>query len=387
MRSFSILYKVPLWVFLIVTLAVSSAGAIEFKGIGGRPANPDQNNERTSSIFIYNEEPGSVVEDGIRVINNTEETKTLTVYGADSTHSSGGAFACEQLSETKNEVGAWINLEEQEVELEPYENKVIPFTLNIPHGLGAGEYDGCIAIQDKQVEDEENTGLNLSTRTALRVAVTIPGELVREIQVTDFHVAEKEGGFLFGAVIENLGNVSIDADVRMVTKGLFGFEVESHGGSYPILRGETSELNFDLKSPFWGGWFESSLIVHYDAGEGAKLGISSGEPLTKLEAGPIKFFSPPTKLGFLIELSILLFVLLAGAMGVLRVVRRNWIRRSWVYYQPHIGEDIRKVAKKFDVNWKLLAKVNKMKPPYAFKAGQKIKVPKPKDNKVRRVVT
>lgn len=38
------------------------------------------------------------------------------------------------------------------------------------------------------------------------------------------------------------------------------------------------------------------------------------------------------------------------------------------------GEDINSLAKRFDVYWKLLAKVNKLEQPYELKSKDKIKV-------------
>ena len=67
---------------LILPVAVSA------NGIGGRPANPDPNNPRTSSIFIYNLSGGASKSDQLYVQNGSDKEETIEVlfgrwYGYD----------------------------------------------------------------------------------------------------------------------------------------------------------------------------------------------------------------------------------------------------------------------------------------------------------------
>jgi len=54
-------------------------------GIGGRPANPDPNNPRTSSIFIYNLPGGASKSDQLYVQNGSDKEETIEVYSVDGT--------------------------------------------------------------------------------------------------------------------------------------------------------------------------------------------------------------------------------------------------------------------------------------------------------------
>src|SRR5688572_30836407 len=85
--------------------------AIEYGGVGGKPAYPREENPRTQSIFIFDLKPGEKQSDGVLVVNNTQETKTLVVYATDSQKSTDGSFACEQFEDVKDNVGSWIILE------------------------------------------------------------------------------------------------------------------------------------------------------------------------------------------------------------------------------------------------------------------------------------
>lgn len=126
--------------------------AIEYGGFGGRPAFPRADNPRTESIFVHTLEPGAVQKEGVTVINNSTETKTVFVYAADSTPSTGGAFACKQFAEEQTDVGSWIKLEKNEIKLAAGSTQMIPFTITIPNNASVGEHNGCILIQEKKIK-------------------------------------------------------------------------------------------------------------------------------------------------------------------------------------------------------------------------------------------
>lgn len=373
--------SVRVWVLIFVVLAgiaifTNNALAIEYGGMGGRPAYPRPDNPRTESIFIHTLEPGAVQEEGVLLLNNTDEQKTFLVYAVDSMVSSGGAFACRQMAEPKKEVGSWITLAKSEVTLDSGASEIVPFTITVPQNAGVGEHNGCIVIEEKKEKIEGQTGMTLTFRTGLRVAITIPGEITRKLEIVDFKIEpQKDGGYLLRAFAKNLGNVSIDADVQVVTRYFFGLTLAQHGGQYPILRGETSEWNFELKKPFWGGWYRSSFVVEYDENPEATVGVKSGKALTRLEGPSHWFWSSPTPAALAIEIAVLLLIAFGGFLFWLSQKRKRWIKENWIEYEVKDGEDINTLAKRFDVSWKLLAKVNKLKPPYALKSGEKIKVP------------
>jgi hypothetical protein len=361
---------------LILLGSPSLASAIEYGGFGGRPAYPREDNARTESIFIHTLEPGITQKEGVKVVNNTQEKKTFIIYGSDSTPSTDGAFACKQFVEEKNDVGAWIELNKTEVTMDPGTNQIIPFTITVPKNASVGEHNGCILIQEKkEAPKEDQAGMSLSVRTGIRVAITIPGDLERKLEIAGFTLDRTETGFTLHPQVKNTGNVSIDADARVTTRYFFGPTLIKHGGQYPILRGDTSDWSFELKHPFWGGLYRSQFTVEYDDSKGASVGVQTDKKLTMLKSSNLWFWSMPTWAGLAIEIIILLCIAAVIYLVRLSQKRKQWINLHWVTHTLTTQTDIVSLASDYDVSWKLLSQVNQLKPPYTLKVGDVLRVP------------
>lgn len=419
---------------LNLLLAPSPSSAIVYSGFGGRPAFPRSDNPRTNDIFIHTLEPGAVQPEGVSVINNGDTSKTLMVYAADSTPSTDGGFACKQLSEQRQGVGAWIvfgylgwnpdatsdlvpkkdddgdgltnaeettrgtNPEEQDtdgdgisdndeitagtdplspvvVTVEPEKSVLVPFTITVPTTAGVGEHNGCILIQEKKDGAGTAEGIAISTRTGIRVALTVPGEIQRRLSIVRLDVLPRVlGGKTLHPVVRNDGNVSIDADIRLTTANLFGKVTATHGGQYAILRETTSEWNFELAPTFWGGWYRTNLKVSYDANSGKELGTTNTPTVTL--AGPtVAFFLMPSALAWGIYGGA--FVLLAAAvlLIILARKRRRLIAATWKQYTVQKHDTLKSLGQQYDVSWKILARANKLRPPYELEPGTSLLVP------------
>ncbi len=365
-------------IFLVFFSKISYPFALEYGGIGGRPANPQADNPRTESIFIYSLSPSEGINDGVQIINNTESEKTLLVYAVDSLVSSDGAFGCKQFREEKTGVGNWIVLSKSQVTLASKTHEVVPFILSLPENVSVGEHNGCIVIQElKALDETEKSGVSLSFRAAIRVAVTVPGDIVKKVKITDFSVTKKEdGSILLRPEVENEGNVSVDANVNVYTKYLFGLAYSKLGGRYPLLRGEKASWNFELNKPFWGGWYRSYVVMEYDASTLRELGKDSLEEISTLEFPPIFFFSSPKPTAIVIELFLLLGMVVISYQIYRKYKQRKWIANTWIEYRCETGDDINMLAQKYGVSWKLLTKVNKLYAPFSLSEGMLLRVPK-----------
>lgn len=363
--------------FGLSLLAVApSALAVEYGGYGLRPAFPRADNPRTESIFVHTLSPGQVQNESVQVINNTESEMNLVVYAADSTPSSGGGFACKQLSEEKSMVGNWISLEQSELVVPAHQKIDVPFTITVPNNAPVGEHNGCVLVQKRQDDANGQSGVSLSVRNGLRVAITVPGEIVRKLDILGFkHIWRENGNLLFTPSVVNSGNVSIDTNVKVSIKNIFGKHVIDLGGQYPVLRGDTAEWNFEHKPSMWGGWFKAQLFVEYDNSKHAELGIKSGEAPMVLTGPMVWFFVWPYGWALIIEIAVLILIFACGLLIARSVIRRRHIARTWETYVVVDKDDVHSVSTRYGISWRQLVKANKLKAPYTLKSGETIIVP------------
>lgn len=501
---------VSLIVLVFVVQFSMPVAAIGYGTLGGRPAYPRSDNTRTQDIFVHVLVPGSQQDEGILVINNTEAEKKLMIYATDSTPSTNGGFACEQLSDTPDKVGSWITFgtpqeavsiptnveedrdrdgltdiqeteygtdpgkrdtdgdgffdgtevyfgynplgqgalagdpllqpdneseevsdeEEEEVEvdlslidtdedgltdqeeldvgtnptkadtdgdditdaieladgsdpLQPVvislnsnSNILLPFSITLPDTVGVGEHDGCIVIQEKKPAVHSDSGINLATRVGLRVAITVPGDIDRALEIIDLQITDRvQGGKILHPIVKNVGNVSIDADVILLTKNVFGTVIKQHGGKYAIFRGRTSEWNFELAPTFWGGYYKTELTVEYDANPEARTGVESGKKKTLLIFPAVWFFMIPSLRALVIYGAVLILIIVLLLTLLFYRKRKKWMSATWVERVVQSGDTLQSLAAAHDVSWKLLIRANKLQPPYTLHIGSAIKVP------------
>src|SRR3990167_3365713 len=136
----------------IIGLAVSfgmphPTSALSAGGVGGYPANPDPGVPFSESWFIYNLDLGESKQDAVLVFNTTDEVKAVKLYAVDSTPSNQGNFALKGEDDPRVGIGAWIELSEEVIILEPGKSKEVAFTITIPEDADVGEHSGGIILQ------------------------------------------------------------------------------------------------------------------------------------------------------------------------------------------------------------------------------------------------
>jgi len=343
--------------------------AIEYGGVGLIPANPDPSNTRTQSIFVETIKPLESKTNEVLVVNNSEVPKTLLVYSVDSQKSSDGAFACAQYADPKKGVGNWIKLSKSEVTLQPNTNEKISFSITAPENIDVGEENGCIIVQEKDSNIVQSAGANLSFRTGVRVAVTIPGEQIRNITLEKFDIDIKgvQPKLLAKIEVKNSGNTSVDTDIS-----LYQGDKELAKNTYPVLRGDNATYNIELDKPYWGGLVEYTAAISYD--KSAKtLGVDSGQKKEIIKKTIKVFVLPQPTATFAIAGSFALFVI--ALFLITRLFLRYRYRKLWTEeYIVGEDEDLESISKKLGLPWKVMARVNRIKAPYAVEPGQKIKV-------------
>lgn len=350
--------------------------AVESGGVGGRPAYPDPKVPRTESIFVFSVDPGDKLENGVKVFNNTGETKTIDVYPVDSEVSSGGAFACSQKLQERRLVGKWMELEKAQLELTAGGSEVIPFTLSVPSDAPAGEHNGCIAIEAvNQTPQAVGGGIALSFRSAMRVAVTVSGEITKGLSfesLSTYPAKNNSGKRTIQTSLKNSGNVSLDTDISVQIASLFGTTVRSDGGDYPVLAYGQGDFNFEVDELFWGGFYTLKASATYN--DEPRGTMDTREKNATITTGGGFIFITPQPLALVIEL----LVLVAVAVGirywwVRRRVVKQWQTKGDIYVvQP--GDNLQQIAEHFGLKWQTIARANKLRAPYQLVPGEELRV-------------
>lgn len=358
-----------------VALSTTAVLAVENAGIGGKPANPRPDNPRSQSIFVYELKPGERMEDAVEVVNNTDKEKTLLIYAVDSQVASDGAFACAQKADESVGVGTWIKLSKGTVTLAPQATEDVQFSISVPKTASSGEQNGCIAIQDsEQSAASQSNGVSLSFRSAIRVAVTIPGDITKQLDFSGPVLIRLDKETIRLSVgLKNNGNVSLDTGVDARMKNIFGGTVRMAGGTFPVLARSEAAFNFEVKKPFWGGWYRVAATATY----GSELEQSLGEVgQTQAIASPDKWiFVTPEPLALAVELAGAA-VIAGGALAIILYKRRyKKLHTKAALYKVKDNESLQSIAKKYDVSWKVIARLNKLRAPYHIEPGQVLKIP------------
>jgi len=311
-----------------------------------------------------------------RQFNNTEETRTIKVGAVDSSLASDGAFSCAQELEDKKDVGSWIQLSSSSVTVAPGQNKDVPFTINVPNGISVGEHGGCITIQDTQnTESTTQNGVVLSFRSAIRVAITIPGEIVKDLDFTQINTSTDKGSYLVQPTIENKGNVSLDTKVTVRLISLVGTVADTKEGTYPILPNSSASWSFQLSSPFWGGIYRAEAEAKFDGNVNSQLGESAGNESSNRTISSGYIFILPSPIAAIIEGFIALLLVAAIVLSIKKHSHKRHVKHRWQTYTVRNGDTVKTIASAHNIPWKKLASSNKLKAPYDLEIGKKLRVP------------
>lgn len=376
-------------------LVPSAASAQPSGGVGGRVANPDPNNARTKSIFIYTLERAESKQDQLLVINPTDEEQTVLLGSVDGVVTNTGAYTCRMEAEPVEDSGGWVQLSKTQVTIPAGGEELVDFTVTVPANADVGEHNSCLTLRAAGEDAEEvSGGVYLRTRQAIRMITTIPGDLTRDLSISQFAI--KLGGVeqQYTMTVANGGNVSADVDMQVKLYNIFGQEVVikgddgnpiNIGGEYPVVPGESLTQQFKSKfMPLFGGWYKVVPSIRYDERLGAFGTQSQDAEYETIEGESQMIFLWPTMLGWLILIGALTALILIIWRTTGQVKRQRRLRKSAVQYTVQKQDTIQSLAKKSKVSWQELAKLNNIKAPYSLEVGHKILLPAVQTSRRRR---
>jgi len=218
-----------------------------------RPTPTEAQPERPN--FSFDLDDGATVQDSVRVRNFGNQPLTMAIYASDALTTKSGALDLLPAAKQPRDVGAWISLAANGIEVAPNEFVDVPFTLVVPPGTLSGDHTGGIVTSvSTPVRDATNTPVMLDRRLGTRVQVRVNGPLRPRLEITE--LSAEYGNTLnpVGAgtldvtyTIRNTGNVRVTAGQSLKVTGAFGLTTrEVRLGDMPELL-PTNSLTFTAK--------------------------------------------------------------------------------------------------------------------------------------------
>lgn len=358
---------------------------IEAAGVGGLsvlPAFPDPNVKYSDIWFVYNLDKGESKKDAVRIRNYTGEDVEIKIYPVDAGLTPDGAFASNNEGDERLGVGKWIEIEDYKLTIPNNTEWFVYFTITIPKDAEVGDHMGTIIIENLTRQKAQEGAVTIVTRAGVRVYETVPGELIKRIELTGFgfttqnkplteksttlekikHILGLHKYGEFSIALKNTGNVHLDPIAIIGMRDIFGghiaaMENVSLGSIFP---GKSTLLPRRWENPPAFNFVKANLLINYGDNQTIEKNIS--------------FFIIPWPLIFLIVVLIILYLLIR-LLWRLKLAKDKLNMESYTVKQKQTIMDI---AEKYNVSWKKLARINNLKPPYSLKRGETLFIPKKK---------
>jgi len=377
-KNYFIIFSIIIWIsILFIPFAIK---AIVAEGVGVSPAYPDPNIKGSDVWFVYNLDRGESITDYLKLVNiSPEKTVEVKLYPVDAVVSSQGVFNPLAETDSKKDIGAWIEISESEIILAPEETRIIPFTIAIPENASVGDHLGAIIAEKGELTPSGQAGLSIKTRVGIRVWNTVPGEIVKNLRTSNviWEIKNKKlsskpttiekiktalglnkEGFIV-LEIKNEGNVHLMPMVNIEITDIFGGWVDTLEASLGTSAlNQTSTVPIKWEKPSLFGRLTANITVFYGDGQSATFKKS--------------FWIIPWTLIFIVVL--LAMIIIFGKL-FLRLYYAK-LKLKMVRYKKTKNETLTEIADKFNVKWKKLARINNLKPPYILKKGDILFIPK-----------
>lgn len=298
-------------------------------------------------------EPGEIIEKEIKVVNYSDMPITVYVYIKDfkAADETGKAELIVPGTEEGNYISSWLNITNEAIDFVPGEERVVPFTINIPEDIGPGGYYGAIVFGTEPPEvrakgEEKGAAIGISQQTASLILLQRAGDAIEKAIIKEFN-ADKQLYNVpfevnFTTRIENLGNVHIKPRGIIEVNNMLGRKVaviivNDEGGN--ILPSSARIFKNTWKDDFGFGRYEASLAISFGTpadkgGEGRKT-LAIKRYFWVLPVRPIV----SAVLSLLLTLILfIIFLKIYKRRAIKKVMERMGVGRKYItrksYYSP-----------------------------------------------------
>lgn len=373
------IFSVLLGVALLASLSAPAAVALEAGGAGIAPANPRPDEPLSSSWFIYEVNPGDVLEDDAWILNTSAKPLKISIDAVDAISLGGGGFGLLDKSQPNPNLGDWVTLDKREVEVPPNTKQKVHFKITVPANPEVGDHIGGLVVQKMDsapdmVSKSGGATVNIRTRVGARIYLTVLGNIHRGWKLLGKSFFGRGNKMVLRFKVANSGNVRarLQGDVRIY--GIFGlYDKWPDLDIGEVWQGKTNlqEINWPGKPrPLFGPYLAIATIKDTYAPMTRTTEMPPAPP--PVTVWMVTFFIPYLQ-------SLLLLFLIFIIWFIVQTRRwlkmRNLARMKVAAYKTKKGDHIADIAARYDINWKFLAQLNDIKPPYSLYGLTTIYVP------------
>jgi hypothetical protein len=230
-------------IILLAALAVigpaTTATAVDDVTWGAMPADNDHGGGRAN--FAYDAAPGDVIDDGFVITNFGATARTFDVYAADAVTTATGALDLLPAQSPSTDVGAWVHLAQDHVEVAPGQSMLVPFRITIPTDASPGDHTG--GVVSALVSQRDGDGIDVERRLGSRVQIRVNGSLKPRLSIQRATLTYSMTQDPFGTseasvdyTVVNTGNARLRGTQRVTVTGPFGaFSASAAGADLPDL--------------------------------------------------------------------------------------------------------------------------------------------------------
>ena len=186
---------------------------------------PGGKSNRTN--FTLDLEAGQTHKDSFVVTNLGAKEISLSIYAADGVTSSTGALDLKSPEEPSEYVGAWAQVKEPVITLDPGEQTSVDFTLQVPENIEPGDYVG--GLISSYADTSSGSTVMVDRRLATRMNVHVGGEGKLSMEIKDLTISTGQTWNPFAPVdamisytVLNTGTLRARGPQTISTSGPFG---------------------------------------------------------------------------------------------------------------------------------------------------------------------
>ncbi|MEA3398260.1 MAG: hypothetical protein U9R06_00760 [Patescibacteria group bacterium] len=279
-------------------------------------------------------DPGETINAAVKVVNNSNETKTFYAYLRD--FKAEGELGRVKLIAPGSEEGcfvaSWIDITAEGTEFKPGEEKSVSYSIHVPADTGPGGYYGAIlfgTVPPKLSLDSEDkgAGMAIAQQAGSLVLLHVKGDVIEDARIREFNTNKRIYGtpydVNFLVRIENLGNVHVKPHGLININNMFGKEVgavrvNDNGGN--ILPNTIRRFEYNWTGDMGFGRYKASLGMTYGT-----PGDEGGQGKQTLYT-EISFWIIPWRIVIPILLGLVLFG--ASLFLLLRLYRNKAVKKA-----------------------------------------------------------